>query len=256
MGSRVLASILLLASAGVLAGCPDTVFPDEGSGQPGDRASGRAPSSSVGACRLRLSRRPPVIPQELWNHLPECNKRSPRRYLRIGYSSILEADNDEALRLRYVMHELEEAYKEPDGNTRMILLTRAVQNVGVKDEKLKSRVERSTSRTFACDYDYLLDKTEKNFAKVTSDQCPAYVYDPVLRRDVCMFDMRKPEVKWLASSWACLAFTETAGEGESCHRMCEYDDYCASQVSCAQPDFDLILCSLGVCLPEEVAGLF
>jgi hypothetical protein len=128
--------------------------------------------------------------------------------------------------------------------------------MGADDPKLKARIERMNARTFACDYAYMLNTTRTEYAKVSNDNCPAYAYDPVLRRDVCMFDLRIPEAAWLTSSWSCLAFTDTAGEGESCHRMCAYDDYCASQISCTQPDFDLVMCALGVCMPEEVAGLY
>jgi hypothetical protein len=53
-----------------------------------------------------------------------------------------------------------------------------------------------------------------------------------------------------------VAFTGTIGEGQSCYRMCEFDDFCAAQVSCASADLDLLLCALGVCLPEKVAGVY
>ena len=86
--------------------------------------------------------------------------------------------------------------------------------------------------------------------------CPARVYDPEEHREVCLFDLKVPQAAWLTGAWSCLAFTETPGQGESCYRTCNYDDYCAAQVSCAAPDFDLVLCALGICLPEKVAGLY
>lgn len=254
---RIFAALALTTCAFGLIGCPETEFPDEGSGQPSDRATGKAPPGSIGACRVPQARRPPIINEELWKHLPECNRRSPRRYLRVGYSNINNpVDDEESLRMRYIMQELKKAHKEPDGNTRMLMLTRAVQQAALKDPKLAVRVERASGRTFACDYAYLLHTTEAEYAKVQSDNCPAYAYDPRIRRDNCMFDLKHEETHWLASGWACLAFTDTLGEGESCHRLCAYDDYCSSQIGCAQPDFELVMCALGVCTPEKVAGLY
>ena len=257
MARRILASIAFAACAALLIGCPETSFPDEGSGQPSDRAQGKAPPGSIGLCKIPFSRRPPILNERLWNNITLCNKRTPRRYVRVGYSNERRApDDEESRRLNYVMEELRRAQKEKDPNTRMILMTRAVKQSGADDEKLKARIERMDARTFACDYAYLLSTTRSEYAKVQQDNCPAYAFDPVLRRDVCMFDLQVPESAWLVSSWACLAFTDTVGEGESCHRMCAYDDYCSSQISCSQPDFDLVMCSLGVCMPEEVAGLY
>jgi hypothetical protein len=138
----------------------------------------------------------------------------------------------------------------------MLTTLRTVQRQALEDESLASRVERASGRTLACDYSYLLNTTQKQYAKVESDPCPAYAYDPKLRTDVCLFDLNVKDALWLTSAWGCLAFTETLGEGHSCHRLCAYDDYCSSQVSCAQPDFDLALCVMGVCLPEKVAGIY
>ncbi len=257
MVRRILASLALAATSALLIGCPETSFPDEGSGQPSDRSLGKAPPGSIGVCRLRFARRPPIVSEQLWNNTKECNKRTPRRYVRLGYSSTLRPpDDEESRRLAYVMDELRKAQAEKDPNTRMILMTRAVKQSGASDEKLRARIERMDSRTFACDYGYLLNTTRTEYAKVQSDPCPAYAFDATLRRDQCLFDLEVPEARWLVSSWACLGFTDTAGEGESCHRLCAYDDYCSGQVSCAQPDFDLVMCALGVCMPEEVAGLF
>jgi hypothetical protein len=89
----------------------------------------------------------------------------------------------------------------------------------------------------------------------SSDACPAYAFDPKLRREVCLFDPSVKEASWLTSAWGCLAFTDTVGEGASCYRLCGYDDYCEGQVSCSAPDFDLTLCALGVCTPDRVAGI-
>ncbi len=255
---RTLASLAFAAAAVLLIGCPEaTMFPDEGSGQPSDRSRGKAPPGSVGVCKIPFSRRPPIVNENLWNNLNRCNKRTPRRYVRVGFADERQAaDDEESKRLAYVMGELKKAHGEKDPNTRMILMTRAVKQGGADDTKLKARIERMDSRTFACDYAYMLNTTRTEYAKVQSDACPAYAFDPVLRKDVCMFNLNMPESAWLVSSWSCLAFTDTAGEGESCHRLCAFDDYCSSQISCSQPDFDLVMCSIGVCMPEEVAGLY
>ncbi|MEZ4440152.1 MAG: hypothetical protein R3B72_13740 [Polyangiaceae bacterium] len=266
-GSRRLAAVfrtglsLLAFSAAsmVLVGCPKTQFFDEGRGQPGDRALGQAPPGSVGACKVFGSLRPPIVNEELWNDLRPCNRRTPRRYLRIGFSGISELKNeDEERRLKYVMEALTEADEAEDGNTKMRGMLRAVQRMALEDEKLKARVERTTGRTFPCDYTHLLHTTEKQYTRISTqpDECPAYAYDPKKREDVCLFDTRIEEARWLTSAWGCLAFTETLGEGNSCYKLCAYDDYCTSQVSCSQPDFDLVLCTLGVCMPEKVVAIY
>lgn len=242
-----------------LVGCPKTEFFDEGRGQPGDRASGKAPPGSTGACKLLYSKRPPIVNKELWEHLKPCNRRTPRRYLRIGYSGILNKKiESEERRLEYVMTELAEADQAADGNVKMRGMLRAVRRAALEDDKLKARVERATGRTFECDYTHLLSTTEKQYRKVSieGDECPAYAYDPKLRKDVCLFDTSIEEARWLTSAWSCLAYTETLGEGRSCYRLCDYDDYCAAQVSCSQPDFDLVMCTLGVCMPEKAEAIY
>jgi len=252
-----LASLVLGLMAVGLIGCPSTMFFDEGQGQPSDRALGKAPPGSIGACREPMSKRPPLINEALWDNLRDCNKRTPRRFLRLGYSkAYLAQDDAEAVRVKRLMQELAPATQEQDGNVRMIQLLRAVRQEARGDPKLEARVERASGRTFACDYSNLPTTTEKEFANVQEDSCPAYAYDPKLRRNVCMFDTSIREARWLTSGWACLAFTDTMGEGESCHRLCAYDDYCAGQISCSQPDFDLVMCALGVCMPEKIAALY
>lgn len=242
-----------------LIGCPKTELFDEGRGQPGDRLSGKAPPGSVGACKVLYSKRPPIVNAELWDHLKPCNRRTPRRYLRIGYSGILDKrDEEEERRLKYVMDALATADDAGNGNVKMRGMLRAVRRAALEDEKLRARVERASGRTFACDYTHLLSTTEKQYRKVSveEDDCPAYAYDPKLRKDVCLFDTSIETARWLTSAWSCLAHTETLGEGDSCYRLCDYDDYCAAQVSCAQPDFDLVMCTLGVCMPEKAAAIF
>jgi len=87
------------------------------------------------------------------------------------------------------------------------------------------------------------------------DKCAARAYDTTLRAETCLFDVSHEEAVWLTSSWSCVTHTGALGTESSCFRMCAYDDYCAKHVSCATPDVDLTLCALGVCLPEQRAGL-
>jgi hypothetical protein len=254
----VTSAATLSALCVLLVGCPKTEYFNEGSGQPTDRASGKAPSGSVGACKVPNTKRPPIVSEALWQDLRNCNIRTPRRYLRIGYSGVPVADAEEEKRMGYIMDALMKAGEEKDGNVQMLTMLRAVQQAAQSDVKLKARVERASGRTFACDYSYLLNTTRKQYDKINVEQdaCPAYAYDPKSRRDVCLFDTSVEPARWLTSSWTCLAFTETVGEGGSCHRLCAYDDYCAAQVSCSQSDFDLTMCALGVCMPEQVQALF
>lgn len=242
----------------LLAGCPETQFPKEGAGQPGDRAIGKAPPGAIGACKIKLSLRPPIVNPALWENLPVCNQRTPRRYLRIGYSNAQTPDVEAQRRMELVLEAVDEAPKEADANTRMLQMLREVQRIAAKDPGLRPRLERASGRTFACDYAYLFETTSRAYTKVsaTQDQCPAYAYDPVRRGEVCLFDMSRQASQWLTGAWSCLAFTETVGEGASCYRLCDYDDHCAAQVSCSRADFDLMLCAMGVCMPEEVAGFY
>ena len=98
-------------------------------------------------------------------------------------------------------------------------------------------------------------KTADERRAKSKDACPIKAYDPKVRREVCLLDGNVPEGLWLTAGWDCLAFTGTTGEGDSCHRICNYDDYCAAQSSCTANDFSLVMCALGVCLPDKVAGI-
>ena len=148
---------------------------------------------------------------------------------------------------------LDAGAKLEEGTVRMNRMLRTVRREAAGDPRLETRVERASGRTFPCDYSYLFGTTQKQLG---TQSCAALAYDPKLRSEQCLFDANVASAVWLTSVWDCLAFTETVGEGGSCHRMCDYDDYCAAQVSCAAPDFDLVLCSLGVCLPEKVRGIY
>lgn len=248
----------LIAAAALLAGCPSTKFFNEGPGQPTDRASGLAPDGSVGACRIRFSERPPLVDRQLWENLRFCNKRTPYRYLRLGVGRTETGPDLEGPdRVKRVLTAVQQAEQQEDGNVRMLGMLRAVRNEARDNPALMARVERSGSRPYSCDYRYLLTTMEQQRTKLAKgDACPVYVYDPTLRREACLFDTSVPGTAWLTSAWGCMAFTGTLGEGESCYRLCSFDDFCAAQVNCGAPDFDLVLCSLGVCLPEKVHGLY
>lgn len=254
---RGLAAMGLAVGAAAVAGCPATQFFDEGPGQPTDQASGIAPAGSIAACRVPFTKRPPVVSPTLWEHLKRCQARTPRRYLRIGYGDVRVAGETEAdRRMAAIIEALKQGASEKDGGVRMLSMLRAVQRQALGEPELSTRVERSSARTFACDYTYLLNTADKEHKRLYPDTCPAYAFDPQARQDTCLFDTTLPEAVWLTSGWSCMAFTDTVGEGGSCYRVCAYDDYCAAQVGCAAPDFDLVLCALGVCTPEKVAGIY
>ncbi|MBM4359215.1 MAG: hypothetical protein FJ096_14005 [Deltaproteobacteria bacterium] len=252
---RVLSFATLATGVAVAAGCPATQFPDEGPGQPSEWASGKAPPGLIGVCREPLTKRPPVINPALWENLRRCDAKTPRRYLRIGYGKSEGDDAASDARMASLLDALRNAAAEKDGNNRMLGLVRSLKGELGNDARFRSRIERASGRTFACDYAYLFSTTDKQRENLSSDACPAYAYDPKERRETCLFDTSVKEARWLASAWSCLAFTDTVGEGGSCHRLCAYDDFCSAQVGCSQPDFDLALCALGVCMPEKVSGI-
>ncbi len=255
LGRRVLSVGTLSAFVIVAVGCPATQFPDEGPGQPSDWANSQAPAGVIGACREPLSKRPPIVNSQLWENMRRCDSKTPRRFLHIGYGKSDAADDPSDRRMATILDSVRNGATEKDGNLKMLSMVRSVKGELGDDPKFASRVERSSGRTFACDYAYLFGTTEKQRQSVADDPCPAYAFDPKERREVCLFDVSLREVRWLTSAWSCLAFTDTVGEGGSCHRLCAYDDHCSAQVSCASPDFDLTLCALGVCMPDKVAGI-
>jgi hypothetical protein len=84
--------------------------------------------------------------------------------------------------------------------------------------------------------------------------CSVEVYNQKQRKEECLFDTSREDAVWISSAWDCVAQTNELGDEQSCHRLCAYDDYCTRQVSCAAADVDLLLCVLGVCLPEQRQG--
>jgi hypothetical protein len=252
---------MFLALGGAAAACTSasTELINEGPGQPSDRASGVVPDGSVGACRVRQSKRPPLVSETLWEHLRYCSEKTPRRFLRLGYGTLGEPiDAPAERRMQAVMEALQKSPDEQDGNLRMLSLLRTARAEAREVGELATRVERASSRTFACDYKALFNTMEQQYAELEGQTrpCPTQVYDPIVRSDVCLFDQSLAETAWLTSSWDCFARTGTPGEGASCYRLCAYDDHCAAQVSCASADYDLILCSLGVCMPDKYEGFY
>jgi hypothetical protein len=84
--------------------------------------------------------------------------------------------------------------------------------------------------------------------------CSVEAYDQKQRNEKCLFDVARSDAVWVSSAWDCVAHINELGDEQSCHRLCAYDDYCTRQVSCAASDLDLLLCVMGVCLPEQRAG--
>jgi len=250
-----LAPILLALGLG---GCPSTSteFIYEGPGQPSDRASGVVPDGANGVCRRPKSKRPPIVSERVWLDAPECTPKTPWRFLRLGYGDVDDPPNAEPdRRMQAMMDTLKAGEKDPDGNTKMLRMLRSVQQEAKGDVNLRARLQRASGRSFSCDYTYLLNTTSKELTKLAGTTCSATAYDTKQRREECLFDEKLPEAVWLTSPWGCVSNTGVAGETQSCYRLCAYDDHCAAQVNCAAPDFDLLLCALGVCLPEQTEGL-
>ncbi|MCC6524761.1 MAG: hypothetical protein IT373_19040 [Polyangiaceae bacterium] len=255
------AIFVALGALGV--GCAaSTEFINEGAGQPPDRAAGVVPEGAMGACRKQGSRRPPIVNEALWENLRVCTDKTPRRFLRLGYGLVTDPPDSVAeKRMSAVLEALRVAPTEKDGNVRIVQVLRQVRNEARDVEELRSRVERASSRTFSCDYTTLFGTMDKQYQTLAgANACPAHVYDPLVKGEVCLFDLALPEAQrgalWLTGSWDCFAHTGTPGEGVSCYRMCAYDDHCAAQVSCGVSDFDLLLCALGVCMPEKAEGFY
>ncbi len=242
-----LGALSLAASAAV--GCSSTVYPREGPGQPHDKAFGAVPVGMVGVCKRPQTLKPPIVNPVLWEHAKLCRSDTPKEYLRLGYghSNAPQAK----IKVDRMMEALREGPKENGGNTTVLTMLRTIRSEGLNDPWLKDRVNRESTRTTACDFTYLLNTMEDESAALKNgDRCAVYAYDQVDRQEVCLFDTQVQEAVWYTSAWACMTNTGVVGKGESCHRLCDYDDYCSRQVSCAQNDFDLGLCALGVCTPE------
>lgn len=238
------------------AGCSGTEYIAEGPGQPFDRARGSVPAGSLGMCKRVGTQKPPIVSDVVWEHAKPCNAKTPEEYIRLGYGHSRGDPEAAKKRVDKMMEALHEGQRE-GGNTKVLAALRQIREEGTKDEWLKDRVFRQSARDAVCDFSYLLTTMEGEYSRLKKgDRCAARVYDQVDRKEVCLFDTAQEEAVWLTASWTCVSRTEEAGSAMSCHRLCAYDDYCARQVSCAAPDLDLSLCALGVCLPEQKAGIY
>ncbi|MDI1435181.1 hypothetical protein [Polyangium sorediatum] len=240
----------LVVSVGAVS-CTSTEFIQEPPGLPTDRASGAVPAGAIGVCKREGTKRPPVVSEKLWEHAKPCTTKTPEKYIRLGYSDKddpgVEAQNEQ------ILAALREGPKEDGGNNQFVAMLRGVRQRSLDIPSLRYRVSRDTTSAGACDFTYMLNTMGKSREKIERDACTAEVYDSEERKEVCLFD--KPEGLWLTSGWACLMNVRALGSDQSCHRLCAYDDYCARQVSCAGADVDLLLCAMGVCLPEQT-GLY
>ena len=239
-------------------GCAATEFYPEGPGQPSDRASGQVPDGALGACKVPSLRRPPIVSEQLWNDAQPCTAKTPERFVRLGYGAGhagAATDKDADATMDRLLAVLRDGRNEDRGNNTVVATLRSLHDSGLKDPTLRDRVARETARASVCDYTYLLNTMARERDKLDQgNRCAVVAYDPAARRDACLVDTTRDEVVWLTSSWSCVTHTGALGEEQSCFRLCGYDDYCAKQVTCAAPDVDLLLCALGVCLPEPRAG--
>jgi len=245
----VAATAMLLVSALGAASCASTEFSTEPPGQPTDKASGNVPAGAIGVCKRDGTKRPPIVPESLWEGAKTCTARTPREFIRLGYSE--KDDPDAENQINQILAALKDGPKEDGGNNQFVTMLRGVRQRGLENPTLRDRVSRDTTSAGACDFTYLLNTMGKSREKIEHDACTAEVYDANARKEVCLFD--KPEGLWLTGGWACLMNVRSLGSDQSCHRLCAYDDYCAKQVGCAGADIDLLLCAMGVCLPEQTA---
>jgi len=246
---------LTVVVGSVAFGCASTEFINEGPGQPNDRATGSVPPGDLGVCKRPLTRRPLIVPEKLWDDARMCTPRTPTsNFIRLGFGTGLGNDVDPDGQQQNLLRLLKEGQNETTGNGKLVTFLRALHEYGLKDEKLRDRVFRDTSREGVCDYTYLLNTMARERKKLDNKACPAFVYDQEQRTDVCLFDEKNEEGMWLTNSWSCVAHTGQLGEAQSCHRLCAYDDYCSKQVVCTAPDVDLLLCAMGVCLPTGKPG--
>jgi hypothetical protein len=245
-----IAGLFVSAMSGATAvGCQSTQFYNEGPGQPNDRAGGAVPIGMVGVCKRPFTRRPPIVNPSLWEHAKLCKSDTPKSYVRLGFGH--ENAPEAQRKMDRMMEALRAGTNEDSGNTTVLAMLRTIRADGENDVWLKDRVNRESARIEPCDFTYLLNTMEGQSERLKNgDRCAVYAYDQTDRREVCLFDTQVEEAVWLTSAWACVTQTGVIGKGESCHKLCAYDDYCSRQTSCVAPDIDLTLCAMGVCLPE------
>jgi len=261
--ARIKLSVLtmgaVVAVGAALGACAtSTQFYNEGPGTPPDRATGTVPDGVNGVCRMPNTARPLIVDDKLWEHARVCTPKTPTRFIRIGYTPVAAPTEAEALKEQEkLLATLKDGEREEGGNNALTALMRGLHERGLKDPILHDRVSRQTTHDGICDYSYLLNTMAKAHDKLAKgDKCATRAYDTTARAETCLFDTSHQEAVWLTSSWTCVTHTGALGEESSCFRLCAYDDYCAKHVSCSSPDIDLLLCALGVCVPEQRAGIF
>lgn len=250
-GLHRIAALALMAIGGSLgtASCASTEYFVEPPGEAAGQGGKAVPSGMIGVCKRADTKRPPVVSEALWEHARPCTPRTPPEHLRLGYS---EKDDPEVEKQNEtILNGLKEGQKEDGGNVAMLATVRGVRQRAVDLPTLRDRVSRDTTTGGSCDFTYLLNTMSKAREKIEHDSCSAEVYDVVEQKQVCLFDSGKPDATWLTSGWACLMNVRALGSDQSCHRLCAYDDYCMKQVSCAGADVDLLLCAMGICLPQQ-----
>lgn len=230
----------------------------EGPGQASDRASGSVPYGALGVCKRPFTKRPPIVSQALWDNARTCTPRTPPEHIRLGYgrTNAVEGDAETEKRMERILQALRETPKSETGNNLFTSMIRVVRDEAMADPQLRDRVARGSSQATPCDFKYLLNNMSGARLRLTpEDHCTVDVYDAKLRAEACLFDEKSEEGSYLTSSWDCVTHTGAVGQEQSCYRLCGYDDYCARQVSCAAPDIDLLLCTLGVCLSQTISSV-
>lgn len=256
---KAAAAVLGLGMAwATMPACASTEFFNEGPGQPSDRATGAVPAGSIGVCKRPGTKRPPIVSERLWEDARPCSGRTPATFIRLGYGRPIEGGDPEAdAQMDKTLKILGDAARDEKGRPAFTAMMRGLREVAAKDPWMKDRVFHPSATTGTCDIAALLSTMAGERTKLErGDRCAAYAYDSRLRGETCLFDATRDDVTWLTSAWSCMTHTGAVGEEQSCYRLCAYDDYCARQVSCAAPDVDLLLCTLGVCLPEARDGFY
>lgn len=245
------AALAFVALGGTVgsASCASTEYHSEPPGESAKPTGNTVPSGAIGVCKRADMKRPPVVSEALWENTRVCTPRTPPEHLRLGYSDKDDPEADK--QIETILNGLKDGQKEEGGNSAMLSTVRGVRQRAVDLPNLRDRVSRDSSGGGSCDFSYLLNTMSKAREKIEHDACSAEVYDAKERKQVCLFDPAKPEATWLTSGWACLMNVRSLGNDQSCHRLCAYDDYCMKQVSCAGADIDLLLCAMGICLPQQ-----
>ncbi len=259
IAAKGLAIVGAVIGASLVWGCASTQFYNEGPGSPSDRASGVVPDGSIGVCRVPNSKRPPIVNEKLWEDSRPCSAQTPERFIRLGYGpglagAVTDADADK--NMERLLNVLREGQKEDVGNNQVVSTLRNLHDYGLRirtcaiASPARQRAPASaTTRTCS---------TRCRASAASSprgDRCAAQAFDGKQRNEVCLFDTARDEVVWLTSSWSCATHVGAIMEHTSCFQLCAYDDYCAKQVSCSAPDIDLLLCAMGVCIPEPRVGI-